>query len=58
MGTIGTVANNTGFAIYLPGATSLSGADDPALPPAELIPNRPGDLVIGKYSCHLIKKEI
>lgn len=25
---------------------------------AELIPNRPGDLVIGKYSCHLIKKEI
>ena len=31
-GTIGTVANNTGFAIYLPGATSLSGADDPALP--------------------------
>ena len=30
-GTIGAVADNTGFAIYLPGATSLSGADDPAL---------------------------
>ena len=31
-GTIGAVADNIGFAIYLPGATSLSGADDPALP--------------------------
>ena len=31
-GTIGAVADNTRVAIYLPGATSLSGADDPALP--------------------------
>ena len=31
-GTIGAAADNAGFAIYLPGVASLSGADDSALP--------------------------